>query len=137
MPDTAATDGDPGPADPADPAGATSEADATDPAPATAAARWDEVLTELERRLARWHAALEGGVPAPDDIAWPKEIGPCPDALAERARRIDAAQQDVMGRLLMRREVLGALLRAGAAGPGSSTGSGRAAPPPLFVDQHS
>lgn len=113
-------------------AGATS--DASD---AGATARWDRVLTELEQRLERWQAALEGDGPYPGDMVWPRELGPCPDALAGRARRVEAAQQDLMARLSMRREALGALLRTGAAGPGGSARPGRAAPAPLFVDQHS
>lgn len=95
-----------------------------------AAARWEDLLDELECRLEQWQIALDGDGPYPDAFSWPEGLGPCPEALVPRARRIDAAQRDVRDRLTLRQESLGALLRT----EGRVRG---AAPVPLFVDQHS
>jgi hypothetical protein len=98
------------------------------PAPATA--RWEQLLTELEGRVEQWKAALDGEGPFPEDFRWPEDLGRCPDHLADRARRVNAAQQDLHARLSVRREALAALLR-------SDMRFGRARSTPLFVDQRS
>ncbi len=87
-------------------------------------------MCELEDRLGRWQAALEGSGPYPEDFSWPDGLGPCPDHLVGRARAVDAAQRDLRSRLAMRREALAALLHDGAR-------TRRVAAVPLFVDQRS
>jgi hypothetical protein len=87
-------------------------------------------LAELEDRVGRWQAALDGSGPYPEDLSWPDGLGPCPDHLAGRARAVDAAQRDLQARLAMRREALAARLRDGARAQ-------RVTAAPLFVDQRS
>lgn len=87
------------------------------------------MLHELECRVERWRAALDGAGPYPDDdYRWPEGLGRCPDHLAERARRVNAEQRDLQARLAVRRDALSALLHR-------ETRPGRAVPVPLFVDQ--
>jgi hypothetical protein len=90
--------------------------------------RWERLLSELESRLEQWQAALDGEAPFPDDFRWPEDAGRCPDELLDRARRVNAAQQDLHERLALRREALATLLR-------SDIRFGRARSTPLFVDQ--
>lgn len=87
-------------------------------------------MCELEDRLGRWQAALDGNGPYPEDFSWPDGLGPCPDHLAGRARAVDAAQRDLQARLAMRRQALAARLH-GAPRPQRVTAA------PLFVDQRS
>lgn len=94
------------------------------------AARWEAVLDELERRTEQWRAAIGGGGGYPDAFAWPDGLGPCPPHLADRARSLHAAQQDLQARLALRRDALGSLLRTDAR-PRARV------PVPLFVDQRS
>lgn len=91
---------------------------------------WEQLLDTLEERLGQWRAALEGMGDYPDELLWAHDPGPCPDHLLNRARRINAAQQDLCARLSLRREALGALLR-------SDGRFGHALTTPLFVDQRS
>jgi hypothetical protein len=92
------------------------------------AQRWEKLLTELETRLEQWRAALDGDGRYPDDFRWPADLDRCPAHLADRARRVNAAQQDLQARMAMRRESLASLLR-------SDVRFGGALAAPLFVDQ--
>jgi hypothetical protein len=85
-------------------------------------------LTQLEARLRQWQAAFEGHGPYPDDFHWPDDLDRCPDHLADRARRVNVAQQDLHARMALRHQSLAALLHG-------DRGSVRSLPVPLFVDQ--
>lgn len=92
--------------------------------------RWGAVLDDLEDRIERWRSAIGGAGAYPGEFAWPEGLGPCPAHLLDRARRLNAAQQDLHARLTLRRDALSSLLR-------SDSRQRSALPVPLFVDQRS
>ncbi|NKX53606.1 hypothetical protein [Arthrobacter mobilis] len=71
------------------------------PEPAPERARWLAVLDELEAQLAAASAARGGGARLQAAAAWtaPKDLGPLPEDLVDRATRLAAAQQEAIAAL--------------------------------------
>ena len=102
---------------------------------------WDEVLTELERRVALTELALDAGEAVPEELADPFEppndLGPLPRQLFDRAVELSHRQTALEQRLSVSMSDLGRELKATARAASSSRASSAFSetPVPRYVDR--